>query len=258
MFNRPYRLGAAAISGVLIVVMASPVSAQLVVYDAATTARNTVTATVKQFLLEMERQQHTKLREMARRLSALTNLSKYALEEVPRWRTHGGDFFYAQPYSRRLSFKDIRQLAEAIKAPPRSWTPEKLWRALIDPEFTRRYWVETWQECEWKHGSPWRLMIPDGRVGDSGEVLEIEPCRRLVLSWRNEFKPEMRAEGYSRLTYELEKQGESVKLTLIHEINKLDSRLIEAVSGGWPVILASLKSLLETGQPIIIQVEQPR
>src|SRR5258707_10216422 len=57
-------------------------------------------------------------------------------------------------------------------------------------------------------------MIPDGRVGDSGEILEIEPPRRLVLTWRNEFKPELRAEGYSRLTYELEKQGESVKLTL--------------------------------------------
>ena len=56
-------------------------------------------------------------------------------------------------------------------------TPEKLWRALIDPEFTRQYWVETWQECDWKAGAPWKLMIPDGRVGDSGEVLEIEPAR---------------------------------------------------------------------------------
>ena len=129
-------------------------------------------------------------------------------------------------------------------------TPEKLWRALIEPEFTRRYWVETWQESEWKPGASWRLMIPDGRVGDSGEVLEIEPQRRLVLSWRNEFKPELRAEGYSRLTFELEKQGESVKLTVIHEIDKTGSKLIEATSGGWPLILASLKSLLETGEAL--------
>lgn len=129
-------------------------------------------------------------------------------------------------------------------------TPEKLWRALIEPEFTRRYWVETWQESEWKPGASWRLMIPDGRVGDSGEILEIEPQRRLVLSWRNEFKPELRAEGYSRLTFELEKQGESVKLTVIHEIEKTDSKLIDAVSGGWPLILASLKSLLETGESL--------
>ena len=129
-------------------------------------------------------------------------------------------------------------------------TPEKLWQALIDPEFTRRYWCETRQESEWKPGAPWRSMIPDGRIGDSGEILEIERPRRLVLTWRNEFKPELRAEGYSRLTYELEKQGESVKLTIIHEIDKPDSKLIEAVSGGWPLILASLKSLLETGEPL--------
>jgi uncharacterized protein YndB with AHSA1/START domain len=119
-------------------------------------------------------------------------------------------------------------------------TPEKLWRALIDPEFTRRYWCETWQESEWKPGAPWRVMAPDGRVGDSGEVLEIDPHRRLVLSWRNELFPEVRAEGYSRLTYELEEKGEAVKLTVIHEIEKADSKLIEATSGGWPAILSSL------------------
>jgi uncharacterized protein YndB with AHSA1/START domain len=129
-------------------------------------------------------------------------------------------------------------------------TPARLWQALIDPEFTRRYWAETWQESEWKPGASWRMMIPDGRVGDSGEILEIKPERRLVLSWRNEFKPELRAEGYSRLTYELEPQGDSVKLTIIHEIDKPDSKFIEAVSSGWPLILASLKSLLETDEPL--------
>src|ERR1700684_3587581 len=121
-------------------------------------------------------------------------------------------------------------------------TPEKLWEALIEPEFTRQFWCEAWQDCEWKVGSSWKLMIPDGRVGDSGEVLEIDPPRRMVLKWRNEFRPELRAEGYSRLTYELEQQGEAVKLTIIHEIDKPGSKLIEKVSGGWPLILASLKS----------------
>lgn len=129
-------------------------------------------------------------------------------------------------------------------------TPEKLWRALIDPEFTRRYWCDTQQESDWKLGASWRIMIPDGRVADSGEILEIEPRRRLVLTWRNEFKPELHAEGYSRLTYELEQQGESVKLTVIHEMDKPDSKFIQAVSNGWPAILASLKSLLETGEPL--------
>ena len=104
--HRPSRLGIALVSGALMVAIATPVSGQLVVYDAATTARNTVTAAVKEFLFETERQQHAKLREMARRLSALTNLRKYAIEEVPRWRTHGGDFFYAQPYNDALIFGD--------------------------------------------------------------------------------------------------------------------------------------------------------
>ena len=129
-------------------------------------------------------------------------------------------------------------------------TPEKLWQALTDPEFTRRFWCETWQESEWKRGASWRMMIPDGRVLNSGEILEIEPHRRLVLTWRNEFKPELRAEGYSRATFELEPQGTSVKLTVIHEIDKPGSKFIEAVSGGWPHILASLKSLLETGKSL--------
>ncbi len=125
-------------------------------------------------------------------------------------------------------------------------TPEKLWRALIDPEFTRQYWCDTRQECEWTPGASWRLMIPDGRVGDSGEVLEIEPGRRLVLSWRNEFKSELRDEGPSRLTYEIEPQGDMVKLTVIHESDTPGSKLIEMVSNGWPMIMSSLKSLLET------------
>jgi uncharacterized protein YndB with AHSA1/START domain len=129
-------------------------------------------------------------------------------------------------------------------------TPEKLWNALTEPEFTRQFWAGTWQESEWKAGAPWRIMIPDGRVGDSGEVLEIEPFRRLVLSWRNEFKPELRAEGYSRMTYLLEQQGDMVKLTVKHEIDRPSSKLIESVSEGWPLILASLKSLMETGQAL--------
>jgi uncharacterized protein YndB with AHSA1/START domain len=129
-------------------------------------------------------------------------------------------------------------------------TAEKLWQALIDPEFTRQFWAGTWQECEWKVGAPWRIMIPDGRVGDNGEVLEIEPHRRLVLSWCNEFKPELRQEGYSRMTYLLEPEGDMVKLTVRHEIDRPQSKFIEAVSSGWPLILASLKSLLETGESL--------
>lgn len=125
-------------------------------------------------------------------------------------------------------------------------TAEKLWCALTEPQFTRQYWFGAHQECDWKVGSSWRLMIPDGRIADSGEVLESEPGKRLVLSWRNEFT-DMREEGYSRMTYLIEPQGEIVKLTVMHEMDREASRLIAGVSTGWPTILASLKSLLETG-----------
>ena len=130
---------------------------------------------------------------------------------------------------------------------------EQLWRALIEPEFTRQYWAGTWQESDWKVGAPWRIMIPDGRVADSGEIVAIEPHRRLELTWRNEFMPELKAEGYSRLTYALEQQGDMVKLTVTHEIDEPPSgksKFIAAVSSGWPAILASLKSLLETGESL--------
>jgi uncharacterized protein YndB with AHSA1/START domain len=93
-------------------------------------------------------------------------------------------------------------------------------------------------------------MIPDGRVGDSGEVLELDPPRRFVVSWRNEFLPAVRAEGYSRASFDLEPAGDAVKLTVTHQFETADSELFKGVSGGWPTILASLKSLLETGESL--------
>jgi uncharacterized protein YndB with AHSA1/START domain len=136
-------------------------------------------------------------------------------------------------------------------------TAEKLWDALTQPEFTKQYWAETWQESDWRVGSSWQLMIPDGRIGDSGEIVEIDRPRRLVLTWQTQFVPELRAEGHARLTYELEQNGEEVKLTLTHEIDRPNSKLIEATSGGWPSLLASVKSLLETGRPLASTTRWP-
>lgn len=137
-------------------------------------------------------------------------------------------------------------------------TLEKLWQALIDPDFTRQYWVATYQESQWKPGVSWKLMTPTGRLADSGAVLEFDPHRRLVVSWQNHLFPEFDAEGYSRLTYELEKIGESVKLTVIHEMDRPDSKLIDKVSHGWPHILSSLKSLLETGESLVETRDWPQ
>jgi uncharacterized protein YndB with AHSA1/START domain len=130
-------------------------------------------------------------------------------------------------------------------------TPEKLWAALTTPEFIKQYWFGMNFESDWKVGSPWKLIFPDARIADTGEILEFEPPRRLVLKWRNEFRPELNAEGYARCSMELEPQGSAVKLTIHHTIERADSKLIEAVSGGWPRILSNLKSLLETGEILL-------
>src|SRR6185503_8552165 len=90
-------------------------------------------------------------------------------------------------------------------------TPEKLWAALTQPEFTRQYWFGTSMESEWKAGSAWTLKNAEGRVFDAGAIIEADPPRRLVIKWRNEWKPEMKAEGYSRCTMEIEATGEAVK-----------------------------------------------
>jgi uncharacterized protein YndB with AHSA1/START domain len=129
-------------------------------------------------------------------------------------------------------------------------TPKELWQALADPAFTRQYWFATWQECAWKPGAAWQIKWSDGQVMDSGQILKIKAPRRLVLKWRHEHMPALRAEGYSRLTYELKKQGQSVRFTVHHQMPKPRSKFIDAVSEGWPRILSSLKSLLETGKPL--------
>lgn len=126
-------------------------------------------------------------------------------------------------------------------------TPEKLWEALTRPEFQKQYWFGMHQESEWKPGASWKMCFSDGRVADAGEVLECDKPKRLVLKWRNEFRPEIKEEGFSRCVYELEALADAVKLTITHSIERDASKLIEAVSGGWPKVLSGLKSLLETG-----------
>src|SRR5262245_5354924 len=92
------------------------------------------------------------------------------------------------------------------------------------------------------------MLYPDGRVTDDGEIEDCDPPRRLVLKWRHQLRPELKAEGESRCTIELEPTGGAVKLTITHSMPRTGSKLIEAVSGGWPKILSNLKSLLETGE----------
>jgi uncharacterized protein YndB with AHSA1/START domain len=134
-------------------------------------------------------------------------------------------------------------------------TPEKVWAALTDPATIKKFWFGITATSDFRAGSPWSLKFDDGRVADSGEILEAVPPQRLVIRWRNEFKPELKAEGWSRCTMEIETAeyypdygGKAAKLTIRHEIEgEGGAKFIEAVSGGWPKILSNLKSLLETG-----------
>ncbi len=131
-------------------------------------------------------------------------------------------------------------------------TPAKLWSALTnDTEFMKQYWFGVHCESDWTAGSSWKMLYPDGRIVDSGEIVEAQPPRRLVIRWVHQNKPELKAEGESLCTMELEPSGGAVKLSITHTIEREPSKFIEAVSGGWPKIISNLKSLLETGSAVL-------
>ena len=130
-------------------------------------------------------------------------------------------------------------------------TPDQLWQALTTSDFIKKYWFGLDIETDWKVGAPWTLRFPDGRVADAGEIVEFDRPHRMVLKWRNEFRPELKAEGSAICSIELEPQGAAVKLSIVHTIDCEPSKFIEAVSGGWPRILSNLKSMLETGEILL-------
>ena len=130
-------------------------------------------------------------------------------------------------------------------------TPEKLWNALTNREFTRRYWFNTEVKSDWKVGSPLALVM-DGKVTDTGEILEAEPPRRLSYSFKHEVDDAMRNEGPTKVVFTLESYDNLVRLTVTHEGFAEGSRLLGGISKGWPAILSGLKSLLETGKMLSI------
>ena len=129
-------------------------------------------------------------------------------------------------------------------------TPERLWSALTG-EGSAQYWRGARPDADWKLGGAWTLVFPDGRPADAGEIVAFEPNKRLGIRWRNEFNPELKAEGWSLCTMEIEPVGEAVKLTVTHGMERANSKFIAAVSDGWPQILSNLKSLLETGAVVL-------
>ena len=132
-------------------------------------------------------------------------------------------------------------------------TPEKLWEALTSSEFSKRYWFGTELRSDWKVGSPLALVM-DGTTTDTGEILEADRPRRLSYSFKHELDDEMRNERPSRVVFNLEPHGKFVKLTLTHEGFAEGSKMLDDVSKGWPAIMSSLKSLLESGSALEIPV----
>jgi uncharacterized protein YndB with AHSA1/START domain/DNA-binding transcriptional ArsR family regulator len=141
-------------------------------------------------------------------------------------------------------------------------TAERLWQALTEPSFSARYWGRTY-DTDWQKGSRYGVIQSGVRVDDPEQViLEADPPRRLsytwntfspelaqVIGWSDEFFARVAAEPRSRVTFEIEPEDDdTVRLTVIHDGFDEGSAMLESISGGWPRVLANLKTLLETGE----------
>jgi uncharacterized protein YndB with AHSA1/START domain len=127
---------------------------------------------------------------------------------------------------------------------------EQLWLALTDGDFTERYWFGHRVSSDWEAGSPYKF-VHQGADSIEGNVLMADPYKRLVYTW-NGCKPEAKPERTSRVTFDLEPHGKVIKLTVTHDNLDEGGKTLRDISGGWPMVLASLKSLLETGHALAI------
>ena len=171
---------------------------------------------------------------------------------------------YAEPWAaglsklkRKLEEKTMEKLFEIyIKT-----TPERLWKAITDPELRRKYNFGVGVESDWKPGSPYQgisRLAPAPIV--EGENLEVDPPRRLVQSFRALWSDDVKAQGTSRVTWEIEQIGDSCRLTVLHDQLREDAN--PELYGGWMMILSGLKTLLETGEllttPGSLRYSQPQ
>ena len=127
---------------------------------------------------------------------------------------------------------------------------EKLWQALTDGDFTERYWFGHRVASDWKVGSPYQFA-KQGKATIEGKVLISDPPKKLAYSW-DPPSAETKRERISRVTFDLEPRGKVVKLVVTHDNLDEGGKTFRDISGGWPMVLASLKSLLETGQVLAI------
>ena len=132
-------------------------------------------------------------------------------------------------------------------------SPERVWEGITTAEFTRQYWHSTRVSCDWQVGSEIRFFV-DGEAGDEvgceGKILAVEPNRCLSYTWRFPRNPQLRDEAPSRVTFELEPLGPHTLLRVIHDQFPPGSGMYPAVREGWPLVIAGLKTLLETGRGV--------
>jgi len=129
-------------------------------------------------------------------------------------------------------------------------TPSQVWKALIDGELTRQYWKHT-NESDWKPGSKWKHVAADGStVKLVGTVIEVVPNRRLVLSWGDVADADQPAR-HSRVAIDIEPVTDAVRLTVTHDELAAGSKMARDIAQGWPRVVSSLKSFLETGRPLV-------
>jgi uncharacterized protein YndB with AHSA1/START domain len=127
-------------------------------------------------------------------------------------------------------------------------TPKKTWDAITKPEFTRQYWGGLANVSDWKTGSKWEHMTKENEAWIVGQVVECAPPKRLVLTWAD---PDD-LKDKSRVTFEIEAIKDMVCLVVTHDNFKTGSKMAGKVDGGWPRVLSSLKSFLETGEGLDI------
>ncbi|MGY3450212.1 SRPBCC family protein [Bradyrhizobium sp. USDA 4353] len=137
-------------------------------------------------------------------------------------------------------------------------TPEKVWEALTSAEFSRQYFFGFAVEAELRTGGAFIVRAPDGSEHISGEVIVCEPRRRLTITWDVNWPGLVEALGHTLVTYEIEAAGDTVRLTMTeaHE-RPLSDDILSGGRQGWPAILSSLKSLLETGKPLAVRMAPP-
>jgi uncharacterized protein YndB with AHSA1/START domain len=127
-------------------------------------------------------------------------------------------------------------------------TPERLWEAITDPGIRAKYNFGAEVHSDWRPGSAVEMKHPQGLLLGQGEVLEIDPPRRLVQTMVALWSDDVKSEGASRITWEIERVADSCRLTVIHD--QLREGANPELYGGWPMILSGLKTWLETGEKL--------